>query len=619
MIFIEAIDLGAYDKADIDSLNDRAFEMRRSDLDSFHAISKRALSLSDSMDYDRGKGYAYRNLGVIYWIKGNYARANELSYKSLQLFEKIGDKEGILRVLNNIALIDIAQDNYKESIELLRQSRKLSEESGNLQMQAMASMNLGIAFGCLFEYEKAKSHYFEAVDLFQSIDKKQCVADANAYLGKLYMSLEKYDSSKYFLDKSLKCYKANENIRGEVMASNYLAQCLDRQGLVDETIQLAGKVFVEAKENDLLYDMFDLSSLLAKNYAAQKDFVKGFEFSEISRRLGDSLRNESHAKEITKLGLEYQFNKKMSEIEHEQKHKDMQHESEVRLHEQILFLIAIGLLLAIGFIIIIHINYKKKIQLNEELKSRNDEILYQKEKLEELNHRYEKVMETKDKFFSIVAHDLMSPLAAFRDVTEYIDNENEKMPEKDKQEFISAMKKSAYDMVMLLSNLLTWARTQQGDIKFHPEKTDLTAMVEDNVKLLEPFAEKKSLTIVVQMENEVVAKVDRDMIRTVIRSLLKNAISHSRESGKIEINGISRNGKVEIHVVDEGNGIEEHLLKCLFKIEKTNEVREAGTGEGTGLGLIISKEFVDRHKGTIGVNSIVGVGSDFYFTIPTNL
>jgi two-component system sensor histidine kinase/response regulator len=619
MILLSAIDLGAYDRADIDSMNDRAFELRRTDLDSFHAISKRALSLSDSMGYDRGKAYAYRNLGVIYWIKGNYARANELSYKSLKIFESIGDKEGILRVLNNIALIHIAQDNFEESIDLLRQSRKLSEETGNLQMQAMTNMNLGIAHGCLFDYEKAKSHYFEAIDLFQSIDRMQCVADVNAYLGKLYMSLEKYDSSKYFLDKSLKCYVANENIRGEVMASNYLAQCLDRQGKIDETIRLARKAFVEAKANDLLYDMFDLSRLLAKNYAAKKDFAKGYEFSEISHRLGDSLRNESHAKEITKLSLEYQFNKKMSEIEHEQKQKQMQHESEVWLREQILFLIAIGLLFAIGFIVIIHINYKKKIQLNEELKARNDEILCQKEKLEELNHRYEKLMETKDKFFSIVAHDLMSPLAAFRDVTEYIDNENEKMPEKDKQEFISAMKKSAYNMVMLLSNLLTWARTQQGNIKFHPEKTDLTAMVEDNVKLLESIAERKLLTIVVQMENEVVAKVDRDMIRTVIRSLLKNAISHSQESGKIEINGVSRNGQVEIHVVDEGNGIEEHLLKCLFKIEKTNEVREAGTGEGTGLGLIISKEFVDRHKGTIGVNSIVGVGSDFYFTIPTNI
>jgi signal transduction histidine kinase len=608
-LFLYQIAFGdSYDTSYVDKLNNVAFELRRSNLDSSLVLAHKALSISESLQYSQGKALALKLFGVYYWIKGDYDHANEYSYISLRIYEEIGDKDGVVRVLNNIALVDIAQDHFHKAIDGLKKCVEIAESDSNTRMQALANMNLGIAHGCLFEYDKAKQCYINSLALFQSKNDSNGVTDTYAYIGKMYMHLGVYDSSLYYLNTSLVRYKKSNYLRGVIMTSNFLAECYSKIGDTDKTIEFALIAYNQAKRLNLNYDMYDASRLLSENYPKQGKYKEAHQYSEIAQFLNDSLRNEDHVRKITRLEMEYDFEKQMKE-------KEIVAQNQMKIREYLIIFISLVLLLVVIVGVVFYRNYKKKILLNQILHERNKEILQQTETLEDMNKEMEKLVATKDKFFSIIAHDLMNPLAAFRDVTEYIDDQGDKLSDEEKLEFVHVMKKSSYNLLMLLNNLLTWARSQQGKIKYHPEVIDFSLVASNNVSLFRMTAEKKKIKLDSKVELGTIVKVDEDMMTTVLRNLISNAIKFTEVGGSVEIFSINNDERVEIHVKDNGVGIKDELKTKLFELDRTQSNYGTNSEEGTGLGLIICKEFVDRHGCEIRVESKLGHGSEFIFTL----
>ncbi|MFH1194660.1 MAG: ATP-binding protein [bacterium] len=239
-----------------------------------------------------------------------------------------------------------------------------------------------------------------------------------------------------------------------------------------------------------------------------------------------------------------------------------------------------------------------------------EELLKAKDKLEKMNCE-------KDKFFSIIAHDLRSPFQGFIGLTEIFARNIDKYSLHELSVFMNEINSKAINLFKLLKNLLEWAKMQRGISTFEPIKTNLSQFTEQNIESIRLQAEKKSINIINRIEDGIIVFADENMVSSTLTNLLTNAIKFTGQNGEIVIS--SRNAeenKVEVTIADTGIGIPDIILKNLFKIqEKVGRLGTEGE-ESTGLGLLLCREFIEKHGGKIWAGSVVGEGSKFHFTLP---
>jgi len=251
-----------------------------------------------------------------------------------------------------------------------------------------------------------------------------------------------------------------------------------------------------------------------------------------------------------------------------------------------------------------------------QLRKRENKIKKQKDQLEEMNAE-------KDKFFSIIAHDLKNPFNSLLGFSELLHNDFDTLDEATIKEFAGYIYESAQNTYKLLENLLVWARSQSGAIEYKPSMINIKMLVDENLNLLQSVAVKKNIRLESGVSESITINTDPDLISTVIRNLVSNAIKFTTENGDVTLSATLRSGSeqkdaLEISVSDTGVGISPENLKKLFLLDKNYSSNGTAGESGTGLGLILCKEFVEKCGGKIWVESEVGQGSVFHFSIPNN-
>lgn len=226
---------------------------------------------------------------------------------------------------------------------------------------------------------------------------------------------------------------------------------------------------------------------------------------------------------------------------------------------------------------------------------------------------------TKDKFFSIMAHDLKNPLSIFALATDTLAKENKNLDPEDLNEYLHDLNENAQNIYSLLENLLTWSRTQRGKIIFTPDIFDLKYLIDSNVQLYSSAASAKKINIINKVAKEVKVYSDSNLINTVLRNLVNNAIKFTDEDGSITINVESNVKSHIVSVKDTGVGMSEIALDNLFRIDVNFTSLGTNNEKGTGLGLIVCKEFVNIIGGEIWAESELDKGTTFFFTIPKKI
>lgn len=237
--------------------------------------------------------------------------------------------------------------------------------------------------------------------------------------------------------------------------------------------------------------------------------------------------------------------------------------------------------------------------------------------LRESEARLRDLNATKDKFFSIISHDLRNPLASIMGLTELMADDNYKHTPEEFLEYSQAIHKSIQSTYQLLENLLEWSRLQKGVIPFDNQIIKLKEFFGEYDHSVVEMANKKSIELIVDIPEDIEITADKNMLKSILRNIVTNSIKFTREGGSVEIKAREiENQTVLFSIKDSGIGMKKELIRQLFRID-TNVSRPGTKNESsTGLGLIITKEFVDRHGGKIWAESEVGIGSTFYFTIP---
>jgi len=252
----------------------------------------------------------------------------------------------------------------------------------------------------------------------------------------------------------------------------------------------------------------------------------------------------------------------------------------------------------------------------EQLAAQNHEIVRQKEELEKQKRELIELNATKDKFFSIIAHDLRSPITTLISLAEVLRTDLDLITVDETHEILTSLHSLSRNYLKLLDNLLQWARIQTGRMVADPHPFDLITIINEVIDFYKVTAAEKRVNLVSRVSGTLTVIADHNMIKTVLRNLISNALKYTAMDGTVTIATGREPGFATVIVSDTGLGMTPTAIESLFKLEKTFSTAGTANEKGTGLGLILCKEFVEKNGGTISVESEYGQGSTFSFTVP---
>jgi len=250
------------------------------------------------------------------------------------------------------------------------------------------------------------------------------------------------------------------------------------------------------------------------------------------------------------------------------------------------------------------------------IKNAEMEINRQKNELEKNRDKLRKLNATKDKFFSIIAHDLKNPFHSIIGFSDLLVRNYDTIEEARKKEFLSLIKTSSTSAYNLLENLLNWSRAQTNAIKFNPTNINISQLLVENIQIDSVIAQNKDIEIIQIIPDQLMSFADGNMVNTIFRNLLTNALKFTGKGGKITVKAGVENDKVIISIQDSGQGMSPEIIDKLFKIDEYHNTAGTSGETGTGLGLIICQEFISIHGESIMVESKPGDGSKFSFSLP---
>jgi signal transduction histidine kinase len=439
--------------------------------------------------------------------------------------------------------------------------------------------------------------FYDVLEKSEKIDLKAGIINAYNGLSTIYIKKKNYTKALHYAQKSLEVSKSMNSVS------------LNR----------------------------DIHEQLSIIYAATNDYKNAYQNYKLYKELSDSIDNEENVKKIIELEYTYKFDKEKQAMELEQQKRDIAQAAERKQQQILLFAFFVGfILMFVLFVVIYRSNRNKQKtniiltlqkreieekneelqQLNEEILAQKDDILAKNADIELKNSKLQELNATKDKFFGIIAHDLKNPFNAILGYSNLLVASLDRLNPEQTKEYISMVHTSAENAYKLLENLLEWSRAQTGGIDFKPKELLLKPLAFETESLCESLASAKDILIHIEISDDAMVYADPNMLNTILRNLITNAIKFTHKGGMITISSVGQNNATTIKVTDTGVGMDEITKNKLFKIHE--KVTAPGTEKesGTGLGLLLCKEFVEKHGGTIWVESEVGKGSSFIFTIP---
>lgn len=598
---------------------------------------------------------------VLHWLgntlikSGNLVKAEDAISKSIEGYQAAGDlygKIGSLQLLGDIYLMKGQYaDAYNVFFTSYENRHHVRGDFGKLNFNAQYFLNTGSVFFNSGNYQTALQYYDSALAIAGRYKFKDITAKAHQYIGHTQLRQNKFDLATIHLQKALEIFSEEKNQFDAAVVINLLGETFLNKKNTEKAIQTFEQALeINQKNGNILGEAENKLNLaicylkLGNHQKAKKSLDSGFPLAkhsgvdELVKRYyqnfitfceSNGMHAESHdyfnkylaisekinysnLRNLTDLLIKYyehglQNEKKVFDNEMEIKNLAA---DKNKLHlRQMIYISVIVLGLAL-IIIFLYINkFLSANKLEKIVEERTRTIRENEQKLIES-------AKTQDKLYSIIAHDLKSPFNSLLGFANLLHEEYDEYSDEERKKYIDIMRSSSEGIFFLLENLLEWTRNSLEDIHYKPIRLELNKTVRQSITLVEKNADLKNINILNEIPKNTFVYADENMVRTIFRNLLSNAIKFTHNGGKITIDSSLNNDFIVCSVTDNGIGISPENISKLFKVEST--IRKKGTSNerGTGLGLALCKEFVEKNGGNISVESEPEKGSKFVFTLP---
>ena len=527
---------------------------------------------------------------------GNLSEAISTFYEALDFADDLQTQSEI-----HTAIGDVYKQNndyrnafkqYDKAIEIF--GEKDSLYSGEKWALALAYTNSGDGYLITNRQDTALKYFEKAMAIWESISNEMAIGYTHGNIGLALAGLGTYEKAENSIEKAVSILIDYQDYYAISIFYTYMADIYFEKKQYDRALRYAHESLDMAKEYKLKQQIRDANLKLYELYKKVGNSNEALRFHENYLIYKDSLTDIETVQEMADLRTEFEVGQKQAEVDLLTAEKRTQR----------IITIAIG---AFAFILIvlaaiIYKYYRSKAKINRILGE-------QKAELERLNS-------TKDKFFSIISHDLRSPVAGFNGISQMI-----KMMVQTKQtdqllEMTEHIDSSVDQLSKLLDNLLNWAMQQQGHVPNVPEKLSLKEMSEDLVKTLSTMAQGKSIELDADVPENLELWCDKNTTMTILRNLVSNALKFTPEGGKVGIRADEDGEMAKIEIYDTGVGMPQDKLKKLFQLQDKKSTYGTSGEKGLGLGLQLVHEFMEMNNGKIEVTSEEGKGTTFTLWLP---
>ncbi|MGM0566868.1 MAG: tetratricopeptide repeat-containing sensor histidine kinase [Bacteroidota bacterium] len=542
--------------------------------------------------------------GGTHYVKGEYDLSLEDFMQSLELYEKTGYKQGIANGLNNIGLIQNMLEDYDEAISYHERSIERSLKTQDTSSLFKNYLNLGVNYIGKKMPDSALHFLYRSLSMQKRYSKRELdTASCVNLIGEAHYIAGDYDSALMKYKSVIELGEQTTPWELSYAHTGAAKVYQEKKAHVKSTIH-ASKALEMAEQMNTKWDLQRITKILAENYAATEQWEKAYHYHTLHKKYSDSVFNEQKQNQINYLRLQRKEIENKN-LERQNRLKELQL---TKRNHQMWGIAGISIALIV-LALSLYRNNALKTKLNRKLKQKNEAIARKNQELSDLNT-------TKDILFRVMAHDLKNPLSLVISYTEMLEEDFDDFEEAEIKDFIQKLNRASNDGLMLLENLMDWARSQTGAIEVKPEKINISEIVSEILALVSHNAESKNIQIQNNISDETPVWGDPNMTSAILRNLLTNAVKFTNPGGKVSLSAQKKENMMEITVEDDGMGMDDSTLQSLFDISLKKSREGTQKEKGTGLGLIICKDFTEKQGGSLKVSSAEDRGSRFRFTIP---
>ncbi|MEI8204629.1 MAG: tetratricopeptide repeat-containing sensor histidine kinase [Bacteroidota bacterium] len=577
-----------------------------------------ALFIAKKLNYKKGIASCLNYKGSIYSYMGLFEKAIDNYLNSLKLYEELHDAQGMALCYGNIGTLHSDQGSNAIALQYYSKAIKIFEELKDNKSLASCYNGIGNIYIRNNNFEQAIEYYSKSENKYNEAEDKNGVSICKCNIGGVYLAMgasskvksraaiEYKKALEYFL-KSLTAFKEIGNNYGLANAYNSIAYTLTAQGKYGEAIEYANKglsIALGTKDLPMLKSSYDVLAIANDSLQNYKEAYKN---QILFKLINDSIFNSEKSRQIADMQVKYESGKKENENEILRQKNEIQQsaiQTQVYIRNTFIYF-SIIVTLVVVFLVF---RYYIKQKANKLLSEKNDFINKQKDELEEIS-------KMKDKIFAVIMHDLKNPFNTVVTLANFMENEYENMAENQKFRGIQSLNKSVINVDEMLENLLDWLNATKNNLVLHKTCFEIGSTIDSVVKLYKSRAEQKSIHLHSSVQAKIFVFGDERMIKTVLRNLVDNAIKFTFQEGEVNIMANEENDDIIIAIADTGVGIEEDDNEKIFKLDYLYTTKGTDYEKGGGLGLMLSKEFVEKNDGRIWFESELNVGSTFYFSV----
>ena len=554
------------------------------------------------------------NLALSMKSQNQYQEALQYLYKSIDIIANKTDSEIYLKTQLNLGIVHYSMDNYDLALDFFYKSIHLANSNNFDEYSKALLNNIASAHTMKRNYDSARYYYHKSKP---SIKDESHSSYSNYFnnLGFIDLKIRDYESALLNFEKALKIRRANSEY-GKVVSSliqigKLYSEMGDKKQAIDHFMQADS---ITHKINNL-EGIVDVSKYLSEIYSDLGKYELAYDFIKKYSTAKDSLVVKKYNSQIARINTVYHLQTKEKEnrvlkSENAIQVSKIKHQAKTKLLFQILFSLVL-----IGTVYVLF-NLRRNKKRNKQLQEKNEMITLQNEELEKARMNLHELNGTKDKFFSIIAHDLINPFHVIISLTRILDSDFDSFSDEEKKDLLNDLHNTSINTFSLLENLLNWSRSQRGQIKVNPQEFLVQDLVSDCIAVQSGNAKIKSIKLESFIQNELKLISDKDILKICLCNLISNAIKFTPQNGSIQIISKQEQQNVLISIRDSGIGMTNDKMNKLFNINENSSTAGTENEKGTGLGLILVKELVEKNNGSIYVESEVGKGSNFIISLP---